>query len=211
MDRSSPTTTHAPAQTRAYLRLLYSARFGRGLERAVRRARPLAPELEFVRRIDFAHLATEQKARIRNLAHAVRGTCRLLSQCLDETQFRALVAAYADSPTFWHGHGRSLTENFCLYAYKAYRSAGDEWSAEVARLEGVTCGLPVHAASSPWAARLGLDHSLSSIAPRRIETWTCQVCPIDAAGTLISASAASGAATLRASFDGSRIDVEIAR
>src|SRR5687767_3983535 len=120
-----------PAQTRAYLRVLYSARLGRHLERAVRRERSLSPELEFVRSLDFAQLAAEQQARVRNLSHSLRRSCQFLAEATSQEEFRALVSAYADHSLFWRAQGRSLGENFCLFAYKLLRGTGQRWNAEV--------------------------------------------------------------------------------
>ncbi|MGA5129410.1 hypothetical protein ACPCTO_06330 [Streptomyces olivoreticuli] len=69
--------------------------------------------------VDFQALAVERAARLRNLRRHLQRTCPALWECLDEDLLTRLVEEYADSPAFWQSAGRTLFENFCLFAHDA--------------------------------------------------------------------------------------------
>jgi hypothetical protein len=178
-----------PAQTRAYLRTLYSARFGQRLQRAVQRGRTLPAELGFARSLDFAQLANEQQARIRNLSHSLRRACQFLAQVTSQEQFRLLVAAYAEHALFWRAAGRSLGENFCLFAYQALNATGASWQAEIARLDGVSFGVAAARDDrTPWRSQLGLPHQLERSSGIIVESYRARECLLDAEGQLAASA-----------------------
>lgn len=198
----------APARTRVYLRLLYSARFGARVRRALERRRSFTTEdLQFVRSVDFQHLAAEQKARVRNLSFSLRKSCPFLAQLLSESEFRELVAAYADSQLFWQAWGRSLAENFCLFAYRKLLSAGCNREAEVARLDGVSSGVAASAsgAASPWAMRFGLPHECGA----GFESYRSSGRLLSEAGALKPTTGEQEPHLVRISLEGNQLRTEI--
>jgi hypothetical protein len=199
----------APAQTKVYLRLLYSARFGQRIRGAVQRRRPFTSgSFGFLQSVNFEQLAAEQKARIRNLSFSLRAACELLAKVLPEPQFRELVAAYAESQLFWRGLGRSLGENFCVFAYSKFRGENALFLAETARLDGVISGVAAAAAqASPWRSHLALPHTQSPSS----ETYSSSHCVITQHGAVRSAAdpETQGSYRVTVNVEGASVRTEI--
>ncbi|MFD8394439.1 hypothetical protein ACFV2N_35875 [Streptomyces sp. NPDC059680] len=111
------------ARTELLLRLLYSKTSADVVADALAAGEGrVCPETAAVlATVDFHALTVERAARLRNLNRHLQRTCPPLWQCLDKKTLTPLVEGYADADAFWRSTGRTLFENFCLYAHGAVR------------------------------------------------------------------------------------------
>jgi hypothetical protein len=154
----------AATQTQLYIRLLFSAECARQTAAALHTG-ALPPMIaEWVRSLDFSRLELERAARLRNLSFYLTRSVDTLRALLEPVEWQSLVAGYCDSEQFWRSQGRSLAENFCLYAHDVLAARGRGFLASVARLNGMTSGL--HAGGpSPWPSQQASSTSETMISP----------------------------------------------
>ena len=129
-----------------HLHMLYGAR----AERAVM-ASSSVEDAAWLRTVDRARLAVEQEERITALVVQTRRTCAALWSAGEEALLLGIMRAFADSTIFWNPVGRSLAEGFCLFAQEKLTASGRGDLAALARLLGVSSGLPsAPGRASPW-------------------------------------------------------------
>ncbi|MEU6373904.1 hypothetical protein [Streptomyces sp. NPDC046909] len=107
------------ARTELLLRLLYSKSSAAVVADALAApsGRVSAETAAVLATVDFHALTVERTARLRNLGRQLQRTCPALWECLDQETLTGLVEGYADADAFWRSTGRTLFENFCLYAH----------------------------------------------------------------------------------------------
>jgi len=107
------------ARTELMLRLMYSSSAAAQVLRALDGNAALDPTTAAVfATVDFRALSVERAARLRNLSRHLQRTCPPLWKCLGEEVLAPLVEGYAGAEAFWQSEGRTLFENFCLYAHR---------------------------------------------------------------------------------------------
>ncbi|GHF59971.1 hypothetical protein GCM10018787_05060 [Streptomyces thermodiastaticus] len=108
------------ARTELLLRLLYSKSSADVVADALKdpSGRMCEATASVLSTIDFHALEVERSARLRNLNRHLQRTCPPLWDCVEAETITPLVEAYADSDAFWQSAGRTLFENFCLFAHR---------------------------------------------------------------------------------------------
>ncbi|WP_445029680.1 hypothetical protein [Streptomyces sp. SAS_270] len=125
------------ARTELMLRLMYSSSAAAQVLHALDDGTSLDTTTAAVfATVDFRALAVERAARLRNLSRHLQRTCPPLWACLGEDVLTPLVEGYADAEAFWQSEGRTLFENFCLYAHRAVAGAS-RLHADVLQLFGL--------------------------------------------------------------------------
>lgn len=151
--RSLLTVDTAQSRTQVYLRLLYSPSAGAQARVALTSFGSLLPPrtVAFLETVDFDRLQVEQAARARNLAHQLGQSCPSFHSVMPRADYQELVRRFADSPSFWIYRGRTLAENFALFAHRELASEGNGFLADLVRLEGLVAGLSNSPEKpSPW-------------------------------------------------------------
>lgn len=140
-------------RTDIYLHLLHSSTYAAAARQALSDSSVVMPEgvRAFLRGIDFERLAHEQQHRVGDLCAYLRRVCPWHTADVGAEGLQRLATAYANSSAFTLYRGRTLEEDYCLFAYDALREAGELLAAEIARLDGVTAGLTAAPEqSTPW-------------------------------------------------------------
>lgn len=109
------------ARTELLLRLLYSKSSAELVADALKdpSGRVCEATESVLSTVDFHALTVERAARLRNLNRHLQRTCPPLWECVEKEAITPLIEAYADSDAFWQSAGRTLFENFCLFAHGA--------------------------------------------------------------------------------------------
>jgi hypothetical protein len=159
-----------------YLRLLYSPSFAHNYFENNHESK----NLPLLANINKDRLIIEQGARAKNFHNYMLMTLPILKTVLSEDLLTTLTTTYCDADDFWEFNGRSLTENFCLYAYKFLKYKDMHFQAEIARLQGVISGLPNTKASgtSVWGGQVSIVNHLFT------ETYQTTAVLIDNSGAL---------------------------
>jgi hypothetical protein len=101
--------------------------------------------------INRERLRAEQHARFRNFIFHIRMSLTLLDDILTTEELESITLSYLDSADFWDFRGRSLIENFCLFAYKNLNIDNKPITADLIKLQGIVAGLMADCEkSSPW-------------------------------------------------------------
>lgn len=106
------------SRSAVFLRLLYSRSFSASV-RTIMETEPWVISeqmLGLLNTIDFDALTVERAARVANLTRYLRRGSGALWECVGDTLADRLVSAYSDSESFWMPKGRTLVENFSLFA-----------------------------------------------------------------------------------------------
>jgi hypothetical protein len=143
----------ARARTELYLRLLYGSRICEEVLAFAARhpERVPATTRAVLGTIDPALLRLEHRARRRNLARHLLRAAPSLALAFEEAVLGEMVEAFTDAPEFWDARGRSLAENFCLFAWERTGPAAS-FGRDVLRLCGIVTGQSVRPEGSPWGA-----------------------------------------------------------
>ncbi|MCB9718529.1 MAG: hypothetical protein H6712_32060 [Myxococcales bacterium] len=105
----------------------------------------------FLAGLDEDRIRAEHQHRHSGLVNWMGLGCRRLRTVLGDEAHDVLVGAYADDEAFVTPRGRSLPENYCLWAYDVLRARSDDFAAQVAKLDGVVSGIKQQpGAPSPW-------------------------------------------------------------
>ena len=145
----------AVTRTKLYLRILYAKDY-LSHARALSEAPPgELPELthRLLASIDFDIMELEQAARRRNLGRHIFRAAPALQHALTSELFGDLIADYTNSAAFWLPSGRSLAENFCLFAHQETGSRLTTYQKATVKGCGIVAGISVAGGEdSPWAA-----------------------------------------------------------
>lgn len=144
--------TSTPAQReRLFISLCHSPKL---LDTALRLRREGALDEQterFVAGLDEGRIRAEHRHRHSSMVNWMGLGCRRLRTVLGDEAHDELVGAYTDDEAFYTPRGRSLPENYCLWVYDVLRDRGDEFAAQVAKLDGVASGIKLQPqAPSPW-------------------------------------------------------------
>src|SRR5579862_4952673 len=147
------------ARMALYLRLLYSEPDAAAARTALAAGRAAPATLAVLRGLDFERLQVERRARLSQLIlHLGKQSQPLWVALGGET--RAVVSAFANSPLFWQVRGRTIVENFCLFAHERLEADGRPFLADLAELVGTMSALMAGLGpSSPWR-----DHDVPGVA-----------------------------------------------
>lgn len=167
------------ARTQIYQRLLYGDRWSTFVASVLQENPAAVPRatLGFLETVDYERLGVEQRARTRNLRSVLARNCSSLVSLIGPDAHLELTKGFVNWPEFWVPKGRTLTENFCLYAHGCLLASGDRFASEVAHLCGVISGLRfAPSAPSPWTAVRSTQTLLFPIAGAKaaesfVTTW----------------------------------------
>jgi hypothetical protein len=151
-------TDTARARSLLYLRLLYSSHYTEFIRTLMREERLRIPPttLAVLETVDFDLLTIEQSARKRNVLRHILRAAPSLEVALSGKQLSDLAESFVNSTAFWSARGRSLIENFCLFAFDLLEL--NSFKRDVMRLCGVVAGISVdHEAASPWPLDSDVD------------------------------------------------------
>jgi hypothetical protein len=111
-------TDYPESRTAVFLRLLYSRSFSASVCTTMETEPWVISEqmLGLLNTIDFGALAVERAARVTNLTRYLRRGSGALWECIGNALADRLVSAYSESENFWTPKGRTLVENFSLFA-----------------------------------------------------------------------------------------------
>jgi hypothetical protein len=143
------------ARTEIYQRLLYGDRWSAFVASVLKENPSAVPRAttSFLETINYERLGVEQRARTRNLRSVLSRNCPSLVGLIGPDAHLELTKGFVNWTEFWTPKGRTLTENFCLYAHASLLARGDRFASEVAHLCGVISGLKFAPSSpSPWTA-----------------------------------------------------------
>ena len=106
------------SRSAVFLRLLYSRSFSASVCTTMETDPWMISEqmLVLLSTIDFGALRIERAARVTNLTRYLRRGSGALWECVGNALADRLVSAYSDSENFWTPRGRTLVENFSLFA-----------------------------------------------------------------------------------------------
>ena len=140
-----------------HLRLLYSESAAKIAAQTLQNRQAPAETLAVLETFNFERLQVERRARHAQLGVHLGKQCASLWECLGEVEVVNAVAAFADSAAFWEVRGRTLTENFAVFARAHFESKGNGFVADLAELLGtlsavmsksiIDCPWPNHAAA----------------------------------------------------------------
>ena len=135
---------------RLYVSLCHSPKLLETAQRMCREGGLDERTRSFVESLDASRIRAEHQHRHNGLVNWMGLGCRRLKTVLGD-EHASLVQAYTDDEAFVTARGRSLPENYCLWAYEVLRARGDEFAAQVAKLDGVASGIKLDPnAPSPW-------------------------------------------------------------
>lgn len=139
----------AADKMRMHLRVLYSADLTK--EAPSIESLSTASYRQFMETFDCERLIVERRQRIADLIGHCRRQCEALWRAAGDERLANFMSAFAGDESFWEPRGRSLSENFCLFATARFTASGEEGLADLARLVGVVCGLSAAPdQQSPW-------------------------------------------------------------
>lgn len=169
-------------RTKLYLRILYGRNY---LDRARALADASAHLPVLTRRliasIDFGAMELEQLARIRNLARHLARAVPSVHCVLGHVLFDALVADFTNSEAFWSQRGRSLGENFCLFAHVTPGFDLTGFHRDTLKGSGIAVGLAADPeVACPWAPVEAIR--LRSQADELTETFLSDFTLVDGTG-----------------------------
>lgn len=131
-----------------YLRILYSPNYAANF---FANQQSTVCEAQLKPFINQEYLAVEQYARFRNFIYHLKLSLTLVNNLLTEDELSDIIKIYLDAPDFWDFKGRSLLENFCLFAYKILNNENKKIQASLIMLQGVVAGLMNQPEmNSPW-------------------------------------------------------------
>ncbi|MCH9687307.1 MAG: hypothetical protein K0V04_38085 [Deltaproteobacteria bacterium] len=139
-----------------FLRLLYSPTLASGLRLAAEHGGDgLDPDTRSILdTLDFERLAFFQRSRVSQLHVHFRRQFGALVATAPAPMLESIIAGFADSPRFWEPRGRSLGENFALFAYERFTAQERPDLADLVRLQGIVSGMSARpTADSPWPDR----------------------------------------------------------
>jgi hypothetical protein len=133
--------------------------------------------------VNFDLLAIEQSARQRNILRHILRAAPSLEVVISQERLHELAASFVNSITFWSAHGRSLVENFCLFAFELLPV--DSLERDVIRLCGSAAGILAKPdAISPWSPDSEVDSTHLIEGSLATETFLSSWRLLDEAGAL---------------------------
>ncbi|MFB4373320.1 hypothetical protein RAC92_07040 [Agrobacterium sp. CR_3] len=138
--------------TKLYLRMLYSEKYIVAAKRVLESKNGSEIVNRFLRTVNFEILALEQAARTRNLMRHLLRAAPSLNIAVEENLRYQMVREFIEGGAFWESRGRSLTENFCVFAIEAFMDHLTDFGRDTIKLGGLVSGiLTSNGRPSPWA------------------------------------------------------------
>jgi hypothetical protein len=133
---------------------------------------------------DWRLLSLEQEARRRNLTKQVVRGLPSLETVLAPEMLAELMDGFVNSQEFWMPRGRTIQENFCLFAAEQM-DADHRFERDVLRLCGIVTGLiAAPAMPSPWPPQMEQEQAPTVDGALAVETFVSDWRLLGPAGSL---------------------------
>lgn len=181
-------TNSFEARNIIYQRLLYSSQWADFILSILADNSIALPSAtrELFESLDYERLRIERNARVKNLDRHFERNCPNLYFCYSKEKLTPVFQEFVNSRDFWLIKGRTLSENFCLYVYKALSKETEGFIQDVAMLNGIMSGIASLDGNivSPWDTTMETNTVLFSTPVAIVESFSSRWQILDSKGML---------------------------